>query len=282
MHLFAFDPNTIDSTTLSNLEISEQVKLNLLRYRHKGGEFYTKSDFRKIYGVTDDIFLRIEPYLLLDNDRKLESISASKNELFLFDPNTASDDDFIRLGLSGKLIATIRKYQRNGGVYRKKSDFLEMRCLPESQKKILTDYVSFIPVENVPSRIIELNSADSVLLEQLPGIGDKLSKRIVKYRDLLGGFSSLVQLKEVYGLNEQVIFQIQDKVSVDTTKIRRLDLNFADFNELSRHPYLKKNLSKRIIGYRVKYGKIPTLKILCDSMILDIEEYNRLKPYCKE
>ena len=124
-----------------------------------------------------------------------------------------------------------------------------------------------------------MNSADSIQLKQLPGIGDKLSKRIVKYRDLLGGFYSLAQLKEVYGLSEQTILQLKDKVTLDITKIRKLDVNFADVNELSRHPYLQKNLARQIVKFRTKNGSIHDLAVLRDSMILNIDEYSRIKPY---
>jgi DNA uptake protein ComE-like DNA-binding protein len=101
----------------------------------------------------------------------------------------------------------------------------------------------------------------------------------VKYRDLLGGFHSAKQLKEVYGLEEQVIAQIEDMLIIDRTKIRKLDLNFADANELYRHPYLKKGLASQIIKFRARNGSINDLVVLRDSMILNIDEYNRLKPY---
>jgi len=101
----------------------------------------------------------------------------------------------------------------------------------------------------------------------------------VKYRDLLGGFYSISQLKEVYGLSEQTIQLIEGKVTVDVTQIRKLDVNFADANELSRHPYLKKILASKIVKFRTKNGNIRDLAILRDSMILNIDEYNRIKPY---
>ena len=191
------------------------------------------------------------------------------------------------MGLSDKLIRTIRKYQDKGGSFRSKADFFKIYGLSESQKQRLNDFV-VIDVAAEPKTaennmkdevLIELNAADSIQLKLLPGIGDKLSKRIVRYRDLLGGFYSVSQLKEVYGLTDETLKLISGKVVVDDKKIRKLDLNFADMNELSIHPYLKKNLAGKIIKFRAKNGSIRDLSVLRDSMILNMDEYTRLKPY---
>ena len=285
--LFLFNPNTIDSVTLDSLNIPESVKLNLLKFRSKGGKFYTKADFRKIYGVTDQLFIQISPFLLFENESASQKNKISTSELFLFDPNKATDSEFLRLGLSGKQITTIRKYLDKGAVFRDKDDFFKIRVISENQKRILADWIVIESVQKAESKgkvalktsTIEINSADSIQLKQLPGIGSVLSKRIVKYRDLLGGFYSVSQLKEVYGLTEETISLIERKVTVDVTQIKKLDVNFADTNELSRHPYLKKNLASKIVKFRTKNGSIHDLAILRDSMILNIDEYNRIKPY---
>lgn len=285
--LFLFNPNTIDSVALDSLNIPESIKLNLLKFRSKGGKFYTKTDFRKIYGVTDQLFIQVSPFLLLENDFASVKSKSSASELFSFDPNKTTDSEFLRLGFSDKQIATIRKYLDKGGVFRDKADFFKIRVISENQKRILADWVVIESIKMdepkrkvaIKSSTVEINSADSIQLKQLPGIGSVLSKRIVKYRDLLGGFYSVSQLKEVYGLSEETISLIEGKVKVDVSQIKKLDVNFADANELSRHPYLKKNLASKIVKFRTKNGSIRDLSILRDSMILNIDEYNRIKPY---
>lgn len=285
--LFPFNPNTIDSMDLSSLDLPESVKLNLLKFRNKKGKIFSDADFRKIYGVTDSIYTRIAPYLLFKKEDYSLSASSLKTELFLFDPNKATDAEFLRLGLSGKQVATIRNYQGKGGSFKNKEGFFRMWGLREEQKSVLSDFVVIEGADNSHAKLIsaiqnsqiDLNSADSIQLRQLPGIGEKLSKRIVKYRDLLGGFYSVKQLKEVYGLSEQTILLIEDKVTVDISKIRKLDVNFSDVNELSRHPYLKKNLARQIVKFRSGYGSIHDLAVLRDSMIFNIDDYNRLRPY---
>lgn len=285
--LFAFNPNLIDSIALANLDLPEPVKQNLLKFRNKGGKFKTDTDFRKIYGVTEQIFLEIKPYLQFVEPNIVESPIKSPPELFIFDPNTTSDVDFQRLGLTDRQIRTIRNYQEKGGSFRSKADFFKIWGLTDEQKNYLSDYISIEKTEIAEQKresiaevkAIDLNTADSIELELLPGIGDKLSKRIVKYRDMLGGFYSVTQLNEVYGLNEQTIQLITPRLTIDLSKIKKIEWNFDDAFELSKHPYLRNNLSKEIVKFRSKNGSIGNLEILRDSMILNIAEYNRLKPY---
>ncbi len=285
--LFFFNPNTIDSVALDSLDIPASVKFNLLKFRNKGGKIRSNTDFRKIYGVTDQLFIQISPFLLLEKNSDKHKNTSSASVLFLFDPNSATDTEFLRLGFSDKQITTIRKYLEKGGAFRNKDDFFKIRVITENQKRILSDWVAIESIENVSkvsnlkieTASFDLNSADSTQLKQLPGIGNVLSTRIVKYRDLLGGFYSVSQLKEVYGLSEQTIQLIEDKVTVDITRIKKLNINFADENELSRHPYLKKNLARQIVKFRTKNGSIRDLATLRDSMILNIDEYKRIIPY---
>ncbi len=285
--LSPFNPNTIDSTELESLNIPEGVKSNLLKFRKKGGVFHSKSDFRKIYGVNDELFSKLEPYLILETQKQLKENVRPEPTYFAFDPNTASDNEFLMLGLSEKQIVSIRNYKIKAGNFKSKEDFLKIRTITEKQKVILANYIEIKAIEKskpdlktqLTKNLIDINSADSTELKSLPGIGNVLSKRIVKYRDLLGGFYSIEQLKEVYGMNDQNLNPLTDKVTFDLKKIQKIDYNFSDAKELARHPYIKRNLAEKIVKFRTKHGSIKNLEILRDSMILNIDEYQRLNPY---
>lgn len=286
--LFPFNPNTIDSLALDSLNIPEQVKVNLLKFRKNGGKFFKKTDFKKIYGVSNQIYLEVSPFLLFDQQIVKPVTKLTQSVLFYFDPNTASDSEFFCLGLSAKQLASVRKYQKKIGTFKDKEDFLRINVIRDDQKQILSDWIRIEKDKKTLTAgspigernyTIELNSADTVSLKKLPGIGSVLAKRIIKYRDLIGGFYSVDQLIEVYGISGQTMAMIQNKLIVDPVKIKKIDVNFSDLDELSRHPYLQKNLARKIIKYRSKYGKIGDLTILRDSMILNIDEYNRIKPY---
>lgn len=286
--LFYFNPNLIDSVALDSLNVPDQVKLNLLRYRSKGGYFKSVDDLHKIYGLTEDVYTRLLPYVLFDERKPLSIEPKSDINLFAFDPNTATDYEFLKLGFSEKQIEAIRKYQSKSGSFKTKTEFLQLKIIGENQKSKISGFIN-LPDENKGNQNaisiqqktvrIELNSADTIQLKELPGIGSVLAKRIVKYRDLLGGFYSIKQLYEVYGMPEQTVKLIEPQVEVKSSSVRKLDLNFGDKSELSKHPYLKNNLATKIIKFRSRYGKINNVEILRDSMILNIDEFTRIKPY---
>lgn len=285
--LFEFNPNTIDPAALDSLWIPEGLKKNIIKFREKGGRYYSGKDFRKMYGMTDSIFNLVEPFLQFENPSVQSKPIKVENRLFNFDPNTANDKTFQLLGMSEKQIRIIRNYQQKGGNFKEPDDFFKIYGISETQKKELLGYVVIEKKEKVEFKnpigtklnLMELNETDSVELKKLPGIGNVLSKRIIKYRDLLGGFYSAGQLKEIYGLSESTIEKIDGLITVDNSKIRKLDLNFSDGYELTKHPYIGKNLSEKIIKFRTRYGNIANPQVLKDSIILTNEEYNRLKPY---
>lgn len=76
-----------------------------------------------------------------------------------------------------------------------------------------------------PSVRVDLNAADSTELQKVSGIGPVLSKRIVKYRKLIGGFTDKSQLKKVYGLSPENYDRIAGQVYVDTTGPAFLELS---------------------------------------------------------
>lgn len=286
--LFYFNPNLIDSVTLDSLNVPDQVKLNLLRYRSKGGYFKSAEDLHKIYGMTEDVYSSILPYVLFDERKADSRKSQSSVELFAFNPNSATDKEFEMLGFSEKQIDAIRKYLTKSGKFKTKSEFLKMRIIEEEQKSRISGIIDLpeefddakqISFEKKNLVRIELNSADTTLLKQLPGIGSILARRIVKYRDLLGGFYSIAQLNEVYGMPEQTVKQIESSVDVNLSLMKKNDINFSDKKELAKHPYIKANLAQKIIKFRSRYGKINNVEVLRDSMILNIDEYTRIKPY---
>ncbi|MDR1645359.1 MAG: helix-hairpin-helix domain-containing protein [Tannerellaceae bacterium] len=89
--------------------------------------------------------------------------------------------------------------------------------------------------------IVELNTADTVTLKKVPGIGSVFAHRIVKYRTLLGGFYSVEQLREVYGIDgidEERFLSLQKWFYADTSFIAKLPVNYLPSDTLSRHPYI--------------------------------------------
>jgi DNA uptake protein ComE-like DNA-binding protein len=128
---------------------------------------------------------------------------------------------------------------------------------------------------------IELNTCDSAELVALPGIGPVLSARILKFRNLLGGFASVAQLKEVYGLPPETFEMIKDRVTADTTRILRIKINTAEYRDLSRFPYFEKYEISSILKYRNVEKKIKSLNELVENKLLTADKASRLRPYLR-
>ena len=126
---------------------------------------------------------------------------------------------------------------------------------------------------------IDINRADSAQLLPLPGIGPIFAGRIIKYRELLGGYVCVDQLKEVYGISRETIDWISEQIVIDTTVLIKLDLNSATFRELLRHPYLEYEDVKALVNYRDFAGDVQSLRELQDNFILTDSVLQRVFPY---
>lgn len=128
---------------------------------------------------------------------------------------------------------------------------------------------------------LDINSCDSASLEALPGIGPVLSARIIKYRKLLGGFTRVEQIKEVYGLTEETYELISGRIYIDTAFVKRININSAGFKELIRIPYLEKYDVTAILRYRELKGRITGTGDLVENKILTKEKAEKSGPYLK-
>lgn len=126
---------------------------------------------------------------------------------------------------------------------------------------------------------LELNACDSASLEGLPGIGPVLARRIIKYRNLLGGFASVGQLREVYGLSDSTFNIVSKRVRADSSKVIKINPNSADFKRLIRMPYLEKYDVTMILKYRELQGRIENLDELVKNKILTPEKAKKVRAY---
>jgi competence ComEA-like helix-hairpin-helix protein len=136
--------------------------------------------------------------------------------------------------------------------------------------------------KSVPKRyIIDINTSDSATLVRLPGIGPVLSARIIKYRHLLGGYASIEQLKEVYGLPIETFEKIRSRVFADSTVVEKININSAGYKELSRLPYFEKYEVTAILKYRELKGRINWITDLTENKLITVEKAKKVGPYLK-
>ncbi len=119
---------------------------------------------------------------------------------------------------------------------------------------------------NIEVPTVELNVADTVQLKMLPGIGSSFSKRIVEYRKSLGGYVNSSQLLEIFGMDTFRYNGFSKYITIDVSKIKKMNVNNDDFKTLLAHPYLEYDDVKDICNYREKRGLITSWDMLIQVM----------------
>jgi len=223
---------------------------------------------------------------------------AVKVEYFEFDPNSISEKEWQRLGLSVKQIQVIRNFVSKGGKFYKKEDLKRIYSIPEAQYALLEPYIRIVatyyhnkpvndgklvksakPNDQVSISLIEINSADSLLLLTVRGVGPAFASRIIRFRDRLGGFYKIEQLKEVYGIDSLKFSQIKDQFSMNAVLVKKIDLNTAGFDQFKKHPYLTYKQMNAIIQYRKQHGNFQSIEDLKKVAILNEEIIRKIEPY---
>ena len=238
--------------------------------------------------------------VLYQFDRTKNSFGTSpKRDLFIFDPNSLSASGWQKLGLRDKTINTIQNFLKKGGSFKKPEDLQKIYGLKKEDYQILRPFIKieiiskktvelntnpsteFIPTKNLTPRysIIEINTADTSAFISLPGIGSKLASRIVNFRNNLGGFHSIDQIAETYGLPDSTFQKIKQFLKIENTSVKKININTATIDELKAHPYIKYSLANPIVAYRNEHGPFQRLEDLKKIMTVSEEFYKKIIPY---
>jgi DNA uptake protein ComE-like DNA-binding protein len=217
-------------------------------------------------------------------DNSEQNINDKKTKILkLFNPNTIDYNGLIELGLDKKVSQHIINYRNKGGKFNVPGDLLKIYDIDSSVFLELLPYID-IPVtvrndRKNPELNIDLNTADTNELKKIPGIGNTLSKRILKYRTMLGGFYTTRQLTEVYGINDSLFNTFSRYVHADTNYIRCININTCKFEDLDRHPYITNYQAKAIQSFRKLSGLYTHKKQLLENYLLSDESYSKIAPY---
>ncbi len=213
---FNFNPNDLPLEKWQQFGLTEKQAQVIKRYESSGGNFRTKRDVKKMFVISDELFAKLEDFILLP-----DSIHSPKKEL---------------------------KWKKDSSWHRKKIQ-------------------------------VNINTADTSSFKRLYGIGSVLSKRIVEYRDQLGGFHSKDQLQSIYGLKEDVLLRLDSQLVFDTVAIRQLNINTASVEDLKNHPLIRWKVANSIVKIREQHGTYNKLEDIKKSVLINDTLFNQLKPY---
>ena len=250
-----------------------------------------------------------EEYLQRNTYGKSTDAVARPTRLFAFDPNTATTNELQELGIPKFLALRIEKYRQKGGKFRRKEDLQKIYDFPPALFTQLNPYISLpdnsrktgdtrtdfeenparesasVPVRETkaysrPTPVIfDINTADTTQLISLKGIGSKLSARIVKFRDALGGFYSTEQYAEIFGLDSLALSELRKYGRVQTAP-KKININTATTEELNRHPYFRnRKLNEVIVRYREQHGPYASPESMKAVRILNEATLRKWEPY---
>lgn len=208
-------------------------------------------------------------------DKQGQNTNHIADSLFPFDPNNLFVEEWKKLRLSEDQISVIINYKKAGGKFFIKEDLKKIYSISDDMYTKLEPYIN-LPKKTEPRETsqnttisqTEINTADSVSLLKLPGIGHVFAGRIIKYRNLLGGFYDKNQLLEVYGFDSSYFNQVKDFITIDSNLIKKININIAKFREIIKHPYISYELTKAIVNER---HKLLTAKSFKEMVIITTE-----------
>lgn len=240
--LFAFDPNTADSTDFLRLGLKPWQIRSIYRYRAKGGIYRRDTDFARLYGITKKQFETLRPFIHISDDYRPAS------DFYGNEP-----------------------YERNKKTQVSSSSHLGTQggTTPTDEK------IYSYPMKLKAGQHININAADTTELQKIPGIGSYYAKAITRYREQLGGFVSPRQLQEIEGFPEDALAYIH----IDKEGIKKLNINKLTLNQLRRHPYLNFYQAREICDYRRMNGPLKNLQELRLLKDFPPAEIERLSPY---
>jgi competence ComEA-like helix-hairpin-helix protein len=302
---FEFNPNTATYEDFVALGLSDKLSNTILNYRDKGGKFYDEDDFKKMYGLKEADFERLAPYLVIEKSDYSPNKVWEKRDLtkkdnirevadsFQFDPNTVTEPDLIRLGLSEKQAASWVKFRNSGVGFKTVADVKKLYCLTEKNIAHLEPLINISPTATKASfqpkehpqngnnpypkvysetnkgystnklsvgQTIDINKASAEEWQKIPQIGAFRAKSIVEYREKLGGFASISQVSEVYSLPDSSYQAMKPFLKYETPVYRKININTASVEELDKHHLIDRKQASLIIAYREQHGKFLNVK----------------------
>ena len=239
-----------------------------------------------------------------------KSLRASKKGIHIspkkFNPNTVTINELLEMGLPEKIANNIKKYRNCGGKFYKKEDFKKIYGLSDRVYAALESYISIPQKTKVKkyqqytskTRVsdslvkkeykkeiiaktlsLDLNTADSIQLVQIRGIGPFYASAIIKHRDRLGGYIDVNQLLELYKMDTMKYERMKKHLFVDTVSLTKININTADFKAILKHPYIDYETTKFIVNKRRELGQYAALYQLKDPIAMPDYKYRKLLPY---
>jgi len=200
-------------------------------------------------------------------DKAKQETEIDSPKMYPFNPNFITDFKGYKLGMSTQEIDRLLAYRKTNKYVNSAQEFQAITKVSDSLLSIISPYFKFPDwvknkkefktnsKQNFEKKettvILDINQATQEDLKKIYGVGDGLSERILKDKEKLGGFVSMEQMNDVWGLSPEVIVQLNEHFKIKTSPIiKKININTASIKELMQFPYFKYALAKSIVTYR--------------------------------
>lgn len=206
---FPFDPNNLPEEQWLALGLSEKQIKSIKNYEKKGGKFYKKEDFKKMYCITPTEYAILEPYIEIKETSKSYTkpeFTKSEKNTKIVEINSADTTEFKTLKGIGKYFALkIISYRKSIGGFYKKEQLLEVKGMDTARYELIKDYLS---VNLAYVKKFNVNTASFDELKAHPYIGYNIALSLTNYRKEHGNFNTLPDIKKSALITEKVYARI--------------------------------------------------------------------------
>lgn len=203
-----------------------------------------------------------------------------------FDPNVGTDEDWLSRGLTEKQLQILRNFQQAGGQFH---SALDLRKIYGWNAEWVEECIAEVELPNKPLRNdakvdkiltkVDLNRCDTTDLKRIKGIGSYYAKKVIGYREALGGYVSLDQLGEIYHMRDEALAVLMENTTIRDSSFCSLRINSCDREHLKNHPYIPWKIANNVVAFREMHGKYETVNDLLKTAFIDDETLAKLKPY---
>lgn len=295
-----FEPNTATREQLTAAGLKAATIRSWLSYTRKGGQFNDWAAIEKFRALSDADKKRLRPLLQFPVRTSTSSSAPIATDIsaeatlptHAFDPHAVTATELQSWGLSEKVARNWVKFTGAGARFRQAQDIEKIygitpedvqRLLPYIEIPVIAETSTFTTNTSKPPRPtftgqIDINQASAEEWQQLKGIGPGYSRRITNFREKLGGFHSIDQIAQTYGLPDSVFQAIRPQLTASPIK-NQLKINQMNVDELAAHPYIRYPQARIIVKYREEHGSFADFSALTKIYGLQDEFREKIKPY---
>jgi len=273
-------PKTFEKILLSEGISEEEIKIKSKKIDSLIHQSQKKSPYKSNYKKKSTT----------QKKEKFEKKFTNKKAIYkVFDPHNVDSTTLCNMLIPPYVFSNLKNYRNKGGKFYEPEDLKKIYGLKEEDYNRIKSHCKIKPQSKtaespiaktkIKKALININEADTTQLKKLYGIGSKLAARIIKYRKNIGGFHSIQQLTEVYGVNPEVLTDNEKKIIV-SGQLSKININAITYESLQKHYYFDRKVAKILTNYRTKHGDFEKISDLKKIKVLSDSLYNKIEPYC--